>query len=141
MRRRKDDSRRRPCECREDDDPVATTDARCASVVFRYIRGMSADAVLDPTEPVLPEAKMHVVMPNAPVSARIRSSRLCMKGKSASFIRHVEIDVAGTPLEGSFRAGQSFGETRRVTGNNDFLPDLFSLHLSDFPVNQASPHQ
>jgi ferredoxin--NADP+ reductase len=52
---------------------------------------------------------MHVAMPNAPVAARIHGSRLCMKGKSASFIRHVEIDVSGTPLEGSFRAGQSFG--------------------------------
>jgi ferredoxin--NADP+ reductase len=79
---------------------------------------MSAEAVLDPTEPVLPEAKMHVAMPNAPVAARIHASRLCMKGKSASFIRHVEIDVAGTPLEGSFRAGQSFGVIASGTDAN-----------------------
>ena len=52
---------------------------------------------------------MHVAMPNAPVAARIASTRLCMRGKSASFVRHVEIDLAGTPLEGAFRAGQSFG--------------------------------
>ena len=63
----------------------------------------------DPTEPILPEAKMHVVMPTAPVAGKIHATRLCMKGKSASIIRHVEIDVSGTPLEGSFRAGQSFG--------------------------------
>ena len=63
----------------------------------------------DPTEPILPDAKMHVVMPTAPVAAKIHATKLCMKGKSASFIRHVEIDVSGTPLEGSFRAGQSFG--------------------------------
>ncbi len=69
----------------------------------------AADAVTDPTEPTLPEARMHVVMPNAPATARVHATRLCMKGKSASFIRHVEIDIAGTPLEGSFRAGQSFG--------------------------------
>jgi hypothetical protein len=52
----------------------------------------------DPTEPILPEAKMHVVMPTAPVAAKIHATKLCMKGKSASFIRHVEIDVSGTPL-------------------------------------------
>ena len=78
---------------------------------LRYSRGMSAadTSVADPTEPVLPEAKMHVAMPTAPVAAKIAASRLCMKGKSASFIRHVEIDVGGTALEGTFRAGQSFG--------------------------------
>lgn len=70
---------------------------------------MSSDAVVDPAEPVLPEARMHVVMPTAPVTGRVHSTHLCMKGKSASYIRHVEIDVSGTPLEGSFRAGQSFG--------------------------------
>ena len=68
-----------------------------------------AETAADPTAPVLPEAKMHVVMPNAPTRAKVHSTRLCLKGKSASFIRHVEIDIAGTPLEGSFRAGQSFG--------------------------------
>ncbi|MFM7133286.1 MAG: hypothetical protein ACKO0W_03110 [Planctomycetota bacterium] len=68
-----------------------------------------ADAPHDPSAPELPEARMHVVMPTAPTVARIASTRLCMKGKSASFTRHVEIDVSGTPLEGSFRAGQSFG--------------------------------
>jgi ferredoxin--NADP+ reductase len=78
----------------------------------------AADAVLDPTEPVLPEAKMHVVMPNAPTGARVHSSRLCTKGKSAAFIRHVEIDVGGTPLEGSFRAGQSFGVVAAGTDAN-----------------------
>jgi len=52
---------------------------------------------------------MHLVKPPQPVVARIASSELCMKGKSASFIRHVAIDVSGTPLEGSFLPGQSFG--------------------------------
>ena len=61
------------------------------------------------TDPVLVDAKMHVVMPGAPVAGRITDSRICMKGKSASFVRHVSIDISGTPLEGSFRAGQSFG--------------------------------
>ncbi len=60
-------------------------------------------------EPVLPLAKMHLVMPGAPVTGTVVSNTLCMKGKSASFVRHVAIDVSGTPLEGNFLAGQSFG--------------------------------
>jgi len=60
-------------------------------------------------DPALPEARMHLVLPGAPVVGRVVESRLCMKGKSASFVRHVAIDVSGTPLEGSFLAGQSFG--------------------------------
>ncbi|MFK7961590.1 MAG: hypothetical protein AB8G96_13810 [Phycisphaerales bacterium] len=59
--------------------------------------------------PALPAATMNIVKPTAPVVARIASSELCLRGKSASFVRHVTIDVSGTPLEGSFRAGQSFG--------------------------------
>ena len=65
--------------------------------------------ITDPNDPVLREARMHVVMPNAPVAAVVHSTRLCMKGKSASIVRHVEIDITGTPLVGTFRAGQSFG--------------------------------
>lgn len=75
----------------------------------------TADPAADaPTEartdgPRLREAAMHLVLPTAPVTGRIVESRLCQRGKSASFVRHVAIDVAGTPLEGSFRSGQSFG--------------------------------
>ncbi|MEM7229730.1 MAG: hypothetical protein AAF432_13040 [Planctomycetota bacterium] len=60
-------------------------------------------------EPVLPEAPMHLVRPKEPVVGRIVGNDLCMKGKSASYVRHVTIDVSGTPLEGNFLAGQSFG--------------------------------
>jgi ferredoxin--NADP+ reductase len=52
---------------------------------------------------------MHLVMPADPVVGRVVRNDLCMKGKSASFVRHVEIDVSGTPLAGHFLAGQSFG--------------------------------
>jgi len=61
---------------------------------------------------------MHVVSPATPVTGTIRSSRLCLKGKSASFVRHVEIDVSGTPLAGAFRAGQSFGVVPSGTDAN-----------------------
>jgi ferredoxin--NADP+ reductase len=60
-------------------------------------------------EPVLPEAKMNLVLPTQPVTCRVVSNTLCMRGKSASFVRHVAIDISGTPLEGNFLAGQSFG--------------------------------
>ncbi len=67
------------------------------------------ESATDHASPLLPEVRMHVVMPNAPVEGKIASTVSCMRGKSASFVRHVEIDVSGTPLEGLFRAGQSFG--------------------------------
>lgn len=59
--------------------------------------------------PVLPDVQMNLVPPTKPVTGRVVSNELCMKGKSASFIRHVAIDVSGTPLAGNFYAGQSFG--------------------------------
>ena len=61
------------------------------------------------TDPVLPQAKMNLVKPGVPVIGRVVSNDLCMNGKSNSFVRHTEIDVSGTPLEGNFLVGQSFG--------------------------------
>jgi len=60
-------------------------------------------------EPVLRDARMHLVMPGEPVIGHVVENTLCMRGKSASFVRHVAIDVSGTPLEGNFVSGQSFG--------------------------------
>ena len=61
------------------------------------------------TDPVLTNVSMQLVPPNAPVAGVITQNDLCMRGKSASFVRHVCVDVSGTPLEGNFKAGQSFG--------------------------------
>jgi ferredoxin--NADP+ reductase len=63
------------------------------------------------TMPVFPEVQMNLVTPKAPVMGTVVKSEVCLKGgrKSASFVRHVEIDISGTPLEGQCRAGQSFG--------------------------------
>lgn len=61
------------------------------------------------TEPIFPDVKMNLVPPTKPVTGRVVSNRLCMKGKSASFVRHVAVDVSGTPLAGQVHAGQSFG--------------------------------
>lgn len=52
---------------------------------------------------------MNLVRPTAPVVGRVVSNELCTRGKSASFVKHLVIDVTGTPLAGAFRAGQSFG--------------------------------
>jgi ferredoxin--NADP+ reductase len=61
------------------------------------------------SEPEFGDIQMHVVRPKEPVVGRVVESTPCLKGRSASFVRHVAIDVSGTPLAGTFRAGQSFG--------------------------------
>jgi ferredoxin--NADP+ reductase len=60
-------------------------------------------------EPKLPEVKMHLIPPTAPAEGTVLSNELCLKGRSASFVRHVCIDIGNTPMAGQFRAGQSFG--------------------------------
>lgn len=52
---------------------------------------------------------MHLVRPTEPVTGVVVKSEICTLPKAAGFVRHVEIDVGGTPLAGAFRAGQSFG--------------------------------
>ena len=60
--------------------------------------------------PVLPEVLQHLVMPNEPVIGTVVASRVCTKSKKAGgFVRHIEIDVSGTPLQGAWHPGQSFG--------------------------------
>lgn len=63
-----------------------------------------------PGIPELPEAKMHLVPPGAPVVATVVRNERCTAGrKSAGFVRHIELDISGTPLAGNFLVGQSFG--------------------------------
>ncbi len=63
-----------------------------------------------PGLPEMPEVRQHLVSPAAPVEARVVATRICTAArKAAGFVRHVEIDVSGTPLEGAWVAGQSFG--------------------------------
>lgn len=60
--------------------------------------------------PLLREARQHLVRAHEPVLATVRASRICTRSqKSAAWVRHIEIDVSGTPLEGSWVSGQSFG--------------------------------
>lgn len=57
----------------------------------------------------LPEAKMHIYRPNAPVTARICRTEICTARKAAGFVRHIEFDVGGTDLVGNVLPGQSIG--------------------------------
>jgi len=52
---------------------------------------------------------MNVVRKAAPVEATVISNEHCMAGKSASFVKHLVLDIQGTSLEGQFAVGQSFG--------------------------------
>lgn len=59
--------------------------------------------------PELPAVDMHLARPNEPVVATVVASRRCTQSKSASFIRHIDLDVSGTPLAGNIKPGQAFG--------------------------------
>lgn len=58
------------------------------------------------------DVKMHLAPPGSPVVGRVVSSERCTAGrgsKAASIVRHISIDVSGTPLAGQIRPGQAFG--------------------------------
>ncbi|MBO6514791.1 MAG: hypothetical protein JJ974_12585, partial [Phycisphaerales bacterium] len=60
--------------------------------------------------PVLRTVQQHLVHPSEPVIGKVVGSDLCTQStKTSGIIRHIQIDVSGTPLEGSWVAGQSFG--------------------------------
>jgi ferredoxin--NADP+ reductase len=60
--------------------------------------------------PVLCEARMHLLTPAAPgVDTVVSNEKYTASSKAAGFVRHVSIDVSGTPLAGTFLSGQSFG--------------------------------
>ena len=63
----------------------------------------------DSAAPLLPEPQLNLIPVAEPVTGTIVSNDSCIRGKSASFVRHTEIDVSGTPLEGNFHVGQAFG--------------------------------
>ena len=61
------------------------------------------------TRPIFPDVEMNLVRKSAPAIATVVSNELCMAGKSASFVKHLVLDIAGTPFAGLFVAGQAFG--------------------------------
>lgn len=62
-------------------------------------------------EPTFLKPETNLVSPLEPIEVKIASNESCMRGKSASFVHHIEFDLSGTPLEGVFRPGQSIGVT------------------------------
>ncbi len=60
-------------------------------------------------EPEFPDVQMHLARPRTPVIGTVVESTSCLHGRSASFVRHIAVDISGTVLEGSFHAGQAFG--------------------------------
>ncbi len=59
--------------------------------------------------PLLPDVELNLARSKEPVTGRLVGSDLCMNGKSASFVRHIAVDVSGTVLAGRVRPGQSLG--------------------------------
>lgn len=62
--------------------------------------------------PLLPEVRLNLATKADPVTGTVVSNTTCTNakpGKSASFVRHIAIDVAGTALAGAIVPGQSFG--------------------------------
>ncbi len=49
----------------------------------------------------------NLVRPAFPVTAKVLKTYSCLNGKSASFVRHIDLDLSGTALAGHVRAGQS----------------------------------
>ncbi len=79
--------------------------------------------------PEFGDVQMHLVRPKEPVVGRVVESTPCLKGRSASFVRHIAIDVSGTPLEGGFRVGQAFGVIPPGTNEKGkpYAPRLYSI--------------
>lgn len=60
--------------------------------------------------PELTAAQLHLAGPREPAVGIVTRNERCTAGRrAAGFVRHVEVDVSGTPLAGSFVPGQSFG--------------------------------
>jgi ferredoxin--NADP+ reductase len=59
--------------------------------------------------PALRDAQMHVYRPTDPVTVTISRNDLATFKKSASVVRHVEMDVSGTKLEKMCQPGQAIG--------------------------------
>lgn len=62
-----------------------------------------------PKGPVLTPVRMHLHPVDDPGVGVIVSNERCTDLKSASFVRHIVVDISRTRLAGEFRAGQSFG--------------------------------
>lgn len=73
---------------------------------------------------------MHVHRPTEPAVVTIHRNELCTFKKSASVVRHVEIDLAGTNLVGKCQPGQALG----------VLPDERSAN-NGIDIKTGKPHK
>lgn len=63
-------------------------------------------------DPLLTEVRLNLVTKAKPATGTVVSSERCTSGRhgrSASIVRHIAIDVAGTPLAANIVPGQAFG--------------------------------
>lgn len=61
------------------------------------------------TAPIFPDVSINLAKREDPVLARVVSNDSCMRGKSASFVNHLVLDISDTPMAGRLVAGQAFG--------------------------------
>lgn len=59
--------------------------------------------------PVLMTPITNLAKPKTPIMGRVVGSEICTRGRSPNIVRHVSVDLSGTPLVGQFLPGQSFG--------------------------------
>ncbi len=52
---------------------------------------------------------MNLLTPKRAGVGRVVTNDICSAAKASGFARHFAVDVSGTPLEGNFLVGQSFG--------------------------------
>lgn len=85
----------------------------------------------EPGIPVLPSVAMHLHQVMEPAIGTVVSTERCTaSSKSASYVRHVAIDVSGSRLAGNFRPGQSFGVLpHAVLSGGDAPPTPHKLRL------------
>jgi ferredoxin--NADP+ reductase len=76
---------------------------------FERIANGATDFMAINTSALFPEPNLNAVPASEPITGTIVSNDSCIRGKSASFVRHTEIDISGTALENNFFVGQAFG--------------------------------
>ena len=72
---------------------------------------MMGDPVSNPAlqTPEFGPVHMNTQPPKKPGLGKVIETRIVTRPKASGFVRHIAIDITGTDLAGTFRAGQSFG--------------------------------
>lgn len=59
--------------------------------------------------PELAEVQMHLHRQDEPATGVLVRNEICTNPKAAGFVRHIEFDISGSKMAGSFVPGQAFG--------------------------------